>query len=314
MKRLMTMCGVVAAMTGGAMAAPLNQGHVSADAKWVLHVDVDSLKSTQVGQILMQRLTSGQENNKLNALAAMLGTDLRKDLSGVTLFSVSDREEDGVVVLNGRFNTTQLDTIVKANKDYSESTVNGVTVRSWTDEKKNKKSYGAIVSDKMIVMSGGEAAIKAALTAIGGSAPSLVSKKNPALDLDGANSAVVIAAADMASIKSKKPNAQTFKQAKSAAASVAEQGADMVGHVTLQTDSAENAQHMADAVRGIVALVQLDDKTDPKTKEAIAGTKVDLKGTTLDVTLRMPAQTLADAMQKKILEDDAKKAAAPKAE
>ena len=310
MKKLMTMCGMVAAMTGGTMAVPLNQGHVAADAKWVLHVDVDSLKATQVGQILMQRLTSGQENNKLNALAAMLGTDLRKDLSGVTLFSVSDREEDGVVVLNGHFNTTQLDTLVKANKDYSETKVNGVTLREWTDEKKNKKSYGAILSDKTIVMSGSDMAIKAALTAIGGSGPSLAVKKNSALDLDGANSAVVIAAADMANIKSKKPNAQTFKQAKSGAASVSEQGADMVGHVTLQTDSVENAQHMADAVRGIIALVQLDEKTDQKTKAAIAATKVDLKGSTLDVTLRMPAQTLADAVQKKMLEDDAKKAAA----
>lgn len=313
MKRFMMVCGFAAAMAGGVQAAPLNQGQVASGAKWVLHVDVDSLKSTQVGKILMQRLTTGQDNNKLNALAAMLGTDLRKDLSAVTLFSASDREQDGVIVLNGNFNDEQLDTLVKANDDYSETAYKGTMVRQWMDKKKNKRAFGAILSDKTVLMSGSDAAIKSALDAISGQGASLASQKNGNLSLENANNAVVIAAADMASLKSKKPDAQTFKQAKSAAASVSEQGADMVGHIVLQADTPESAQHMGDAVRGILALMQLDDKTDQKTKDAFSATKVDLAGSTLNVTIRMPAQTMADAVQKKMRADDAKKAAAESA-
>lgn len=311
MNKLMTMCGLAALLAGGAQAVPFNAGQTVGNSKWVLHLDVDGLKNTQLGKILLQRLNSGDENNKLNALAAFLGSDLRKDLGAVTLSGMSDLEDENLVVFRGRFNKQQLETFVKANKAYQGETYRGETVHSWIDEKKNKRMFGAILGGgETIVMSGANASVRAQLDALAGQGPTLAKENASDLSLNAANNPVVIASADLANLNRKKPNAQTLKQAKAAAASIGEEGPDMVGRISLVADSAESAKHLNDAARGILAMIQLDDKTDQKTKDAFRATTVDLDGSTLKVTIHLPAQTLADEIQKKWKEEDAKKAAA----
>lgn len=309
MKKLAMVIGMAAGLMCGAQAAPLNAGQVGANAKWVLHLDVEGLRATQVGKILMQKLTTGDDNNRLNALAAMLGCDLRKDLAGVTLYGPSDVEDEGVVILHGKFNKQQLETFVKADDAYASEDYKGATIHSWIDKKKNKRMYGTILAGgEAIVMSGANASVKAELDVLGGGS-SLATQNEGKLSLGAANGSVLIAAADLAKMKSAKTSAQTLKFANSASASISEQGADAVGTVVIEADSAQNAQQMNDALRGILAMIQLNDKTDQNTKDALKATGVDLQGTTLKISIHMPAQTLADTLQKKMTEDDAKKAA-----
>lgn len=308
MKRLILAAGLVAALAGGAQGAALNANQVGAGAKWVLHVDADMLRSSAVGKVLMQKLTTGKDNDKLNALAVLTGVDLRKDLSGATLYSASDREQDSVVMLSGRFNTEHLITMIKANEAYETQSYHGTTVHSWIDEKKHTRTYGAVLQNGgLIVMSGGEGSLKAALDAVGGQGPSLAKGNSNGLALGAAGTSIVMASANLASMKNNKPSAQTFKQAQSAAISIGEEGQDAVGKISLTADSPVNAQHLSDAARGILALIMLDDKTDQKTKDAFAASQITVDGSTLNVNIHMPAQVLADAIQKKIDEDGKKK-------
>ncbi len=277
----------------------------------MLHLDVDGLRNTQVGKLLMQRLTTGDDNHKMNALAAWLGCDPRKDLAGVTLYGPPGVSDDGVVILGGKFNQQQMETYVKADAAYQGEAYKGTTIHSWIDKKKNKRMWGAFMNGgSQIVISGVDSALKTALDTISGQAGSSLATQNSCnLALGTANGAVLVAAADMSKIKGTKPNAQTLKQAKAASASIGEQGNDMVATISIEADSAVSAQQMTDMARGILAMIQLDDKTDAKTKEALRATTIDAQGTSLKVAIHMPAQTLADAMQKKWQEEDQKKAA-----
>lgn len=310
MKNIVMTIGVLAALAGGVNAAPLNTAQVGADAKFVVHLDVDALKTTQAGKLLLQRTSTGAENNKLNALAAILGFDLRKDVSGVTVFGAPNAGDEGVIVFNGRFDGQQLVTFVKANDGYTSDSYKGTTVHSWTDEKKNnKRTYGVVIGGSTIAMSDKKSALHAALDAIGGG-DSIASQNASKLALGGAKDAVLLAAADLAQVNKGKPaNAQTLKQAKSGVASIREDGDEMVVSIGLEADTVENAQLMNNAVRGLLAIVQLDEKTDQKTKDAFAGAKVELQGTSLSASMRMPAKVLVDAMQKKMQEEDARKQA-----
>ena len=46
MKRFAQTLSLVAALTTTCLAAPLQKQEISADAKWVVHLDVDKLRST----------------------------------------------------------------------------------------------------------------------------------------------------------------------------------------------------------------------------------------------------------------------------
>lgn len=310
MKRIIMVTGLAVAVAGGVRGATLNAGQVPASAKWVLHLDVEGLKNTQVGRILMQRLTTGQENNKMNALAAILGSDLRADLAGVTLSGASDAEDENVVMLSGRFNKQQLELFVKANEAYRGEEYRGATLHSWIDEKKKKRMFGAILGGgERILMSGSAASVKAVLDVMAGQGASLAQDNAGGLSLQAANNSVLVGAADLTRLNRSKTNAQTLKQASSATVSLSEQGADMVGRITLVADTAENARHLNDAARGILAMIQLDEKTEQATKDSLRATTVDLEDKTLRVTIHMPAQVLVDSIQKKWQEEDAKKKA-----
>src|ERR1041385_181173 len=57
MKRFAQTLSLAAALTTTCLAAPLQKQEISADAKWVLHLDVDKLRSTPEGESLIREFT-----------------------------------------------------------------------------------------------------------------------------------------------------------------------------------------------------------------------------------------------------------------
>src|SRR5260221_1632522 len=84
-------------------ALPLQQGLAPNDAKWLVHVDVDALRDSKVGNILIK--------DKLAAQIAQLKTDMKIDvelilqkLHSITAFGTDFQmgpEANGVLVLSG---------------------------------------------------------------------------------------------------------------------------------------------------------------------------------------------------------------------
>ena len=54
-------CGLVL-VAGSALAGPPVAGHVDPDAKWVVHVDLEQLNSTQLGSFLMDMVAAETDN------------------------------------------------------------------------------------------------------------------------------------------------------------------------------------------------------------------------------------------------------------
>jgi hypothetical protein len=316
MKRWMFGITTAALSAVQAFAVPFNASQIGSGARWVLHVDADQLRTTLVGQAFLQQLATGPEAAKLDALTLLIGSDLRRDLSGVTLYGASDREEDGVVLVQGKFNAQQLTTLAKANDGYTAQAYRGTTIHTWPDAKKGpgKSTHAAILPSGMVVFGGSDGALKAALDAATGQAPTLAVENRFGLRTDSANGqSVFMAAADLAGLKNAKAkaNAQTIRQARSGAVTIGQTGGDVVAHVHLESDSPENAQKMHDAVRGLIAIVQLSDEADAQTKNFAESVQLQQQGQNLDITLTRPAQQVADWLVSEMAKKAKSKAAAP---
>jgi len=81
------------------VGSPLKKEEVAADAKWLMHVDVDKLRTTKVGEYLMQQVLG----SKLNELTRQFDFDLDwNKVSSLTAYGTdygSKRDFDGVVLI-----------------------------------------------------------------------------------------------------------------------------------------------------------------------------------------------------------------------
>ena len=160
--------GLAAAQLWG---AGFNSKQVAESATWVVHADLESLRQTQLGGFLMSKLTTGDAANKLAAFAAVFGFDPRQDLNTVTLYGKSKDPTHSVVLAGGKFNESQLVTLLKANGTYQSLTFGRYTLHSWIDADKaaEGRKYGAFHPSGVILASRGQEALQEALEVLDGS-------------------------------------------------------------------------------------------------------------------------------------------------
>ena len=84
-----------------AVAEKLNSKQIPASAQWVIHIDFDGFKTSEMGKFAMKQMD--EHAGAIDALSAMLKFDPRMDLADVTAFGHVDAEqadETGVEIIS----------------------------------------------------------------------------------------------------------------------------------------------------------------------------------------------------------------------
>lgn len=300
----------LALAAASACAVPFNPAQVPAAAAWVMHVDVDNLRQTAPGRALTERLTAGKGGQQMDALAAVLGIDLRRDLSGFTLFGPSNNDREGVALLRGRFDPARLEVLLKADAGYRSETYQGSTMHSWIDREKKERRFGALLGDAALV-SGSKAAVQRALDVLQARAPALATQNPNQLPLPEPSAAFAVAAANLTRLPmtNSAPNARTLRLARAGSFTMSETAGQVVGRLNLQADREESARLMADAGRGLLAMALLDDQQDAASRELLQSIRIEQAGAAVTLSLGMPAEKAAVWLRVQMEKDEQKKAA-----
>ena len=298
------------ALASAAPAAPFNPAQVPAAATWVMHVDLDNLRQTAPGRALAEQLSGGKSGQQLDALAAVLGVDLRRDLTGFTLFGASNWDRDGVAVLRGRFDPARLEVLLKADPGYGVETYQGTALHTWIDREKNERRYGALLGDLALV-SGSKAALQQSVDVVQARGASLAGQNPNQLPLPAPGSAFAVAAANLTRLPmaTNAPNARTLRLARAGSFTLAEQGGQVVGRLSLRAERDESARLMADAARGLLAMAQLDEQQDAATRELLQSFRVEQTGSSVELQMGLPAEKAAVWLRLQMEKDAQKKAA-----
>ena len=133
-KRLILALAAALTLTGVAAAAPLDAKTVPADAKWVVHVDVDSLAKSETWKLVEPRLAARPNYGKSKAeIERLFAAQLPRDLHDVTLFGPGAGEADAVVVVRAAVDQQRVKTLLSLNESYTTQTIGGQTVHGWRD-------------------------------------------------------------------------------------------------------------------------------------------------------------------------------------
>jgi hypothetical protein len=256
------MAGAIVALAGGELRA----GSIAPDAKWAARLDIEKFKTTRTAEIIMERL-GDQAQKRISAFAALFQFDPRKDLRDVTAYGFGKAEDDGVVVVRGRFNPEHLTILLQANQDYAGHAHGSRTIHSWIDDKERaraqregrepKRAFGAFVDASTIVAGGALDSVAHALDVQSGARPGVPLVKWFSDIAEFAEPPVFVAGARLAEIEHLAPKAALFKQARSAVLHLDEDNGQIGVWAMLHPQNPEVVGALEQVASGLIALWKL---------------------------------------------------------
>lgn len=132
---------VVWAAAQGAMAAPLELKQVAADAKWLVHVDLDAVRASTVVQKAWQQAMEKHKDaqNKMNFVTAMLGMDPTKDVHGITSYGRQIGKPAAVTIVAAAFDPQRITTLTGALPGRESSKYGDYEILSWSGKHREHK-------------------------------------------------------------------------------------------------------------------------------------------------------------------------------
>ena len=316
---------VAAAMllaAGRARATAPDPKYLPADAKWLVHVDVDRLAKTQTYEIVMQQAERDDANvrEKLAKVGEALGTRFPEDLHGLTLVGRGFDPTSAVLVVRGKLEKDRLLGMAKTMPGYTSVMHGTAEVSTWAGAKQAESVSGAFLADDVLVLGRTPADVRRMLDlAAGREKPAAADGLLAAAAADAPDASGVMAylAADgLAELQRKYPVSPLIAQVSSARLTLGERGEDLTLKAVLNVTSPEIAKQVKGALEGFKALMglaALDDSGDVQAKavaEIAQRATVSAEASTVTLNWPMPVARVRELVQN--AENDKRSQAASK--
>lgn len=267
MTRIGTATGLLVSLAAAGIAAagPLDPDRVSADARWLLHVDVEALTGSTVGRFVLEH---GEmldiDLDELDDLKDELGFDPREDLLSLTLYGTGDDPEDDAVAV--AVTTGAADEALRRLRDLEDVRVRKTEIggeEAYSIRGDHDRLYvwlrdGRRSGERLVVLGRKRGAVARALDVMKGRSPSLSRDGGGLLDERPQRGSIAfVAAGDLAQLGRFEPASRILRMCDGVALDVGERGEQVFAAATLQADTPEVAGDIRDIVHGLLALGRL---------------------------------------------------------
>jgi len=311
MKKLIVSLLGIALMCSVAAAGPLKTEAVQGDAKWVAHLDVESLVKSGLGQFILS--VAAEKEGFTEGLAKFqetAGFDPLKDLRGVTIYGPAVGKEQGVVVIDATVNADKLLGLLKDNPTYQAIDYGDRVLHKWTDlpksgpdgvAKAGKTQAGCFYDDKTIVIASTVEMLQAAIDVLDGKKDNLAKTGSlTVLPKPAAGSFLVAAAADIPAPPAEAPagtgkgeNA-VLRRISDASLQVGEADGALFAALSVTARTAEDALNLRQMAQGFAAMLKIMMQEKLPEDMQNLGEKIEIGGTDtvarLDVSI--PTESL----------------------
>jgi hypothetical protein len=287
---VVSLCAVV-------QAAPLDPGVVGADAKWVVHVDVEAMRDATLVRRVYQREEARQADAAQWAatIARRLFMDPSKDLDAITAYGPKPGSPEGVLILKARADRPRLIEALQGAPGFEEGRYEGVIIYSFTQ--RDGRAACAFYKDDLVLLARGEEQLRGGLDVLAGRFPSLAKADSPLTQEARAGTLVLVrgVALDEAELPLRNPMAARVK---SVDITLGEHQDKVFAEAILKTDAAQTADQIRNIAEGAVALGLLQSGEDPDMAEILRAVKALADGETVSIALRVPVDSVWKALQK----------------
>ncbi len=270
-------------------SSELQKNIVPAEAHWVIHVDVEKIKTT--------RFFNAFKDEELFARVEKRGAWVDKrfrfnpleDVKGVTLFGKKG-EEDAVVCVHGNFDKDHLLSLLDFDEDHEALTYGKFTIHHWDSD-----SYGVFAKDDLVMFSESEPALKVALDVLSGKGETIKSSSLNSL-IQGVPSGAFLtgAAGNIAALLEGEHDreAAILKKTEAAVFSLREAGENMSMNLNLKTADPKDAENIAQIVNGLLAMADMYKDQIPPQIKLPKDIKTSVKGSNVNIAITYPVEDL----------------------
>ena len=281
-------------------AEPLNPKQVSADAKWLAHVDVDAMRASSVAQKAHQQCLKQCEDTEqhLAKFRKEWGMDPTKDLHGITFYGKQLKEHTGVVIVQANVDQDHLLAKVKDAPGHRAVTYGSHTLHAWTHRKGKKHEHtvvGCFHEPRVIVFGRTIVEVSAALDVLDGKASSLAGSNLIAEIPDGTILLAGATGLDGAELPCKSP---LVKQCEMLRMVLGEHGGESFVMAKLITKSDEVADQIKAIIEGVRAMASLQHGSDADAMKIVKALKVAVADKAVAVELRVSADEVWTHLRK----------------
>jgi len=282
-----------------AQAEPLNRSQISADAKWVIHLDVDAFRKTKVGARALE-LANTKYRAALKDAGLNFNTDFDK-LANITAYGPEFKEgnPEGVLIMKSRSDLkTDLDALI------------GLAALSGDESKKIVKSsegsvetysvgndmHGSLVASDTIVLGKTKGLLATGRNALAGKVDTLAANQT-FKDLPAPETGFLFIGLAQGFGANVPPQAQILKEAEGGGIVLGEQADKVFLNLTLKGKNAEVITQMQQVVQGLMALASMSEEAPPEIKDLIRAANVTAKERVLSVSLSFPSAKLLEKIE-----------------
>jgi len=267
---------------------------VPADALWVLHFNMEKFTSSVMFKMLTEEGGLAALQRKGGEFVQKLKIDPFKDIQNVTVFGRGKEDEEPVVAVSGRFDKSYLLGLVKTETTHKEIPYGKHTIYNWDSDE-----FGVFASDNLILISEKEGEIKMALDAMEGKIQNIL--KSPLFGrlIDESRTAILVAATnDLSGLAGSRGGPVMLTKMRNAAGSLSEVGELMSIKINIGTESAQVAKEIEQAIRGLIAIVNLQVK-DADALALTQSINIAVDGESVRVDAAYPTLKLVQILKKR---------------
>ena len=305
MKLFASTFAALALLAAIGQAAPLEPKNVAADAKWVVHVDVDAVHDSLVVKKAFETcpLLKNDSGKHFDMIRDKIGVDLRKGLHGMTLYGRDTDKTHGVAIVFATVNQKLLLEKAAHATDHKVAKHGDIDIHSWTQKcgPKTHTAAGAFYKPDVLVFAASVEGVAAAIDVLDGKSPGITDPKSP---LGGHVYSGTIFLARAIAIRPE-TRCPVLKQAESFRVALGENEGKSFYRAKLVMKSPEAAAQMKAINDGFQAMGSLKFSGDADVMKLIDGLQAKVKGSTVRIRWDASADdvwTVAEKLAKKAAE------------
>ncbi|MBT3289326.1 MAG: hypothetical protein HN849_12995 [Victivallales bacterium] len=298
--RIVTIGLVCVALAGRCLLAdPLNGKRVSAQARWVAHLNLEQLNKSGIGSLLFLALATEKGKQRLGEFREEFGFDPLTDLRSVTVYGKGPRDEDAVALFRGVFDGDRLVALARASDSYEQSGHHDQTIHGWVAVTRGRRelSYGCLAADDTVVVSRSPAMVKEALDVLARRKANITSVAGLADLLPRQPTALLVVMADLENLEHVSPNATVLRSARNVRFSLTGDLERISASLALTATGEATATHLHGAIGGLISLMALNAQENPELRILTQALRVSRHGTSLRVELACPARQALDLLK-----------------
>lgn len=295
----LTLAALLVITTG--FAGPLHKEQVAADVKWLIHLDVDSFLTSQVGQFVAQEFIEKKVAEHAGDLKKQFGVsfDWRK-IHGVTAYGAEYKmrgEPSGVLIIDTDLAVADMLEAVMAllgSQTGKDSPLTKVQTEPFPIYTMKNQVFGAPLKGNLFLLSRSKDDLEKACKVVAGKEANLTSTKTLNRFPDAPKGFIFLGVAEGFIDAPLPPQAKVLKNADGGQVVAGEKGDKLFVQLSLSGKDAESATQIQQVLQGLLALASLAQSENKDLQELTQATKITGSDRVVTVNLEVPISSVME--------------------